>query len=257
MMAAQSLQEQSLDESNLTNDYGQGFVSPFYRTQQNLDNFQLFPRLPTELRLLIWEFARPEGRIIKMRVRRNRNLYSRAPVPNLLHTNQESRKLALKWYELTFEAQIYFDWSVDAIWMKDKDLYCNNGAYVIIKEEDASKVRRCVYEIPYYAPENYPKLIWDLEFYLLYTHNSFPNIKEIMISEEIPASSIEELKESDLVEHSPAYASSILNYGSTIWDYYKFLERKMRAELDEGYIGHFKLFPFPASKVVCVELQRE
>lgn len=119
--------------------------------------FDLFSKLPIELRLRIWDEARPAARIVKLiwskkfhenqsGFSRTHNITSRARVPNLLHTCSESREVALKWYQLSFgwygghqarediatprnwakdelfgfrgPAGIYFDWSRDFIYLQ-------------------------------------------------------------------------------------------------------------------------------------------
>ncbi|KAI9647658.1 hypothetical protein NHQ30_004043 [Ciborinia camelliae] len=105
--------------------------------------FTRFSELPGKVRRLIWHFARPEARYIKIRESRwGETLYSRAPIPAMLHTCQESRKVALKWYDLSFardpsmgfwdratlkrlteealtrpsKPTIYFDWERDGVY---------------------------------------------------------------------------------------------------------------------------------------------
>lgn len=104
-----------------------------------------FSELPRKVRRQIWNFARPEARYIKIRESKwSAVLYSDAPIPSLLHTCQESRKEALKWYDLSFardpemgfwdqktlnelmdnaitegqraQPRIYFDWERDGIY---------------------------------------------------------------------------------------------------------------------------------------------
>ena len=67
--------------------------------------FKLFPKLPLELRLMVWKLSLPEGRVIKFSTIRalsaNKHLIvdQKLPTP-LLHVNQESRLEALQAYEL-------------------------------------------------------------------------------------------------------------------------------------------------------------
>ncbi|KAE8449652.1 hypothetical protein EG329_007982 [Mollisiaceae sp. DMI_Dod_QoI] len=86
--------------------------------------FHLFGKLPPEIRLKIWDAARPEPRVVKIsQTKPNkygvRGLYSRAKIPGLLHACHDSRQVALKWYKPTFKASwrhtpaIYFDSSAD------------------------------------------------------------------------------------------------------------------------------------------------
>ncbi|APA06060.1 hypothetical protein sscle_01g008300 [Sclerotinia sclerotiorum 1980 UF-70] len=107
--------------------------------------FLRFSKLPQKLRHQIWHFTRPEARYIKIRESRwTTGLFSGAPIPAMLHTCQESRKMALIWYDLSFardpemcfldqhtlntimenaltneeprEARIYFDWERDGLY---------------------------------------------------------------------------------------------------------------------------------------------
>ncbi|KAH7330421.1 hypothetical protein BKA65DRAFT_539567 [Rhexocercosporidium sp. MPI-PUGE-AT-0058] len=102
-----------------------------------------FSNIPIELRLMIWEAARPVARAVKLSFsQHNRTdtwphrLYSGAVIPNVLHTCGESRRLALKWYTLSFgpwhstdtlskedgwEDRIFMDWSRDYLYLQ-----CNN-----------------------------------------------------------------------------------------------------------------------------------
>ncbi|CZS90284.1 hypothetical protein WAI453_004243 [Rhynchosporium graminicola] len=68
-----------------------------------------FLSLPAELRLMIWNLARPEARVIKLSLSKHSKrdewpprLYSGATIPNLLHICEESRQVARKWYSASF-----------------------------------------------------------------------------------------------------------------------------------------------------------
>jgi len=75
-----------------------------------LRSFVYFPCLPPEIRLQIWELARPDPRIIK--VERSKYKYKdifgqvrglpicRAEIPRILHACSESRGVGLRWYQL-------------------------------------------------------------------------------------------------------------------------------------------------------------
>lgn len=107
--------------------------------------FTCFPKLPTEIRLMIWDdvcfFPRNidlwvlyHGQI-KRRLRGRSNTFdcnryvSICPHPSILHANRESRAVGLKYYELAFgmhtildygmefstPARIYVNWNSDVI----------------------------------------------------------------------------------------------------------------------------------------------
>ena len=110
--------------------------------------FTLFPKLPLELRLQIWEFALPQPRVIEAYPHRDDNgqlldnyASCRAIVvapPAILHTNRESRILAQRTYTLAFNGPfrepIYFDFQRDTLliqrWMSE-----------FIRTEDVPKLR--------------------------------------------------------------------------------------------------------------------
>ncbi|TGO46412.1 hypothetical protein BOTNAR_0589g00010 [Botryotinia narcissicola] len=135
------------------------------------------PRI-LHLRRQIWNFARPEARYIKIRESKwSAALYSDAPMPSLLHTFQESRKAALKWYDLSFamdpemgfwdqrtltelmdnaitegqraQPRIYFDWERDGIY--SQCAHCN-GHRMSCRHAPLSfdwlRVKRLAYEGP-------------------------------------------------------------------------------------------------------------
>jgi hypothetical protein len=63
------------------------------------ESFYLFPKLPTELRLIIWSLALPKGRVVSIKDTASSLVATYDPV-TLLHVNQEARELALKSYHL-------------------------------------------------------------------------------------------------------------------------------------------------------------
>ncbi len=61
--------------------------------------FPLFPKLPMELRILVWTAAASIPRIITIRRGIGQDLhYANLTVPVILHTSQEARKAAKDWY---------------------------------------------------------------------------------------------------------------------------------------------------------------
>lgn len=112
--------------------------------QAKYTTFTLFPLLPSEIRLLIWEAARPAPRFIKLYCSRccrpwlatnapfcplhptnnsagTHHVRSKAPVPSILHACIDSRRIALSWYRLSFghktsAPKVYFDWERDGLY---------------------------------------------------------------------------------------------------------------------------------------------
>jgi hypothetical protein len=99
--------------------------------------FTLFPKLPFELRQIIWTLALPKPRTIMVTsrefvtynermspVRNYRAGHNAQTVPCVLHVCAESRSLGLKTYQLAFATQlrgrpVYFNFQSDTLYMKD------------------------------------------------------------------------------------------------------------------------------------------
>ncbi|PMD42164.1 hypothetical protein L207DRAFT_580838 [Hyaloscypha variabilis F] len=100
--------------------------------------FKFFPKLPPEIRLMVWRHALPKPRTITITstdfttrgergwpVRNNRVSHNAQNVPCILHACPESRRLALKTYQLAFGRQlrqqpIYFNFQTDILLLADE-----------------------------------------------------------------------------------------------------------------------------------------
>ena len=102
-----------------------------------LAKFDKFPKLPAELRLMIWREALPGPRLVNVIFEFKDNytrfgtrpLYCKSctPHPAMLHVCRESREEALKKYSLCFamfsgQGKIYFDMNVDNFLITCDDL---------------------------------------------------------------------------------------------------------------------------------------
>jgi hypothetical protein len=164
--------------------------TPQQETASPIHKPATFSSLPTKIRTMIWRLARPLPRIV--RVRRARRGYpaaliSDAKIPNLLHINKESRKLALGWYQLCFadppfilstgwnipncRPHVYFDFSYDIFYAGCEKCYrmvCDKCVAVTITR-DIEKVQKVLF----HCVDNYLPF---QEFVYL-----FPNVREIII----------------------------------------------------------------------------
>ncbi|KAL3425754.1 hypothetical protein PVAG01_02545 [Phlyctema vagabunda] len=79
-----------------------GEYSRYFRKAPH--RFTLFPKLPPEVRAMIWEAALPGPRVIELRYSRGpvERLWSVAKAPTILHVNFEARKVAKERYPLSF-----------------------------------------------------------------------------------------------------------------------------------------------------------
>lgn len=90
-----------------------------------LTKFELFPYLPLELRLPIWDLARPESRRIDVLYKedgRTKEHVFRGDVPTLLRVCRESRREMKKWYKCAFKHPrainiCYFDFDRDVLFL--------------------------------------------------------------------------------------------------------------------------------------------
>ncbi|KXH30884.1 hypothetical protein CSIM01_01478 [Colletotrichum simmondsii] len=134
---------------------------------QSLTQFHLFPRLPVELRLKIWNLNLPPPRVVPIRCgAKSLSFASHAQsprpsssgctsytaVPTNLHACHESRLEALKSYHLSFgmtrnPGQIFFDKAHDVLYFGARDGYMASEAQfrtvmALCDPEDISQVRR-------------------------------------------------------------------------------------------------------------------
>ena len=115
-------------------------TAPKRKTVQSTTKGFEFEKLPTELRLKIWEELVSEPRIVEVYISqgyfKGKNAItfaSNTPVPVCLHINQESRHFALKQYELSFackwdgtyggKSTIYFNFSQDVAYFKVTNMF--------------------------------------------------------------------------------------------------------------------------------------
>ena len=95
-----------------------GKTDPFPPAAGPQSRFTLFPILPGELRLKIWEFALPGPRVVKIKAPQllasgsrqaasALDFTSACAVPALLHVNAEARAVALRHYELSFATDTF------------------------------------------------------------------------------------------------------------------------------------------------------
>ena len=172
-----------------------------------LDKFTCFGHLPLEMRLLIWKFARPDPRVVRLawskwpgKPPRHTNFpecwrpnYSEAPIPAMLHACSESRKVALGWYRLALEhgvagPRVYFDFSSDFLQIGCEDCrgpgQCHLRCMNILNQEQA----RCVQKVLLSCPglrDPFLLLCWNFRFVkevLLYDSDTGPSITKAELS---------------------------------------------------------------------------
>lgn len=149
-----------------------------------------------ELRIMVWNFARPDPRIVELKRKplyvettskkrsgpRPLSLVSSTSIPALLQVNVESREAALKWYKLSFADQteanykyqdargpkVYFDCSVDTLYLGP---YCGLIVYSkdmlsVMTADDRALVK---------------KIAIDLERIRFETLALFPNLENVEV----------------------------------------------------------------------------
>ncbi|KUJ21583.1 uncharacterized protein LY89DRAFT_681047 [Mollisia scopiformis] len=129
--------------------------------QPSITDFEYFPKLPYELRSMIWKipcfvprdvdiWMRSEGEVrlteIPERTPGERFLpnsyHTKSVPPIILQVNQESRREGLRWYRLEFginmkcggvqyilPPKIYINWSVDLLCVKDSNCISTTSLY--------------------------------------------------------------------------------------------------------------------------------
>ena len=210
------------------------------KTDKALSTFHGFPCLPTEIRLQIWEAARPEPRFIALELEPERGIFSVAKVPNLLHVNQESREVALKWYELAFVGGIdrkprtYFDWAADGLWVHDTKYPEVNAKYGFIEPTELAMVRRCIWEHTLWGTSMANRRLVQAQNRterhptpLQVINMLFQNVQEILLTRELigpPRAFGGEIKVSEVEEDPSLRHSGMIPADETVWKFYRYTE---------------------------------
>jgi len=156
-------------------------VAPIAQPSTDHPEPHLFAKLPTELKMMIFELARPDPRVIKplFSKKDGRSLYSTAKVPALLHVCSLSRTIAKKWYSLGLptvlaKGKTYFDLERDYLYLCDPGRCgCPNEKCVgdAVDLEFTDRVNKIATELPTAKSQPY---WWYIEF--MHKH-----VKEIML----------------------------------------------------------------------------
>jgi hypothetical protein len=154
--------------------------------------FAPFQLLPTELRLRVWNLARPEPRIVRLlKSKYYPAVYSKTPIPGMLHACRESHDVALQWYKLMFSRELdddeiinqrflyprtYFDLENDVLYAGCEACYALECSECkpLLSDFDAYDIQKVLFhwETPTRPREENP-------YYEL--SNFAENLKEVMI----------------------------------------------------------------------------
>jgi hypothetical protein len=119
-----------------------------------LTTFTLFPNLPFELRLKIWEHALSEPRTVTISCQREmldrerrfaKAFTSTTPPPPLLYTNRESRFEALSLYQPTFKTDTSLN-STYICFSRDT-IKCADSVLQYMPSREASSIQRLELEV--------------------------------------------------------------------------------------------------------------
>jgi 2EXR family len=103
---------------------------------------------------MIWKFAHPEARVIKLSTSKKQNhdcpyhsLVSRVPVPGILQACTESRQVALLWYRLLFKpvcgyGGTYFDTERDYMYYEPKERRLLTGSNLPVHQYSWTEDKR-------------------------------------------------------------------------------------------------------------------
>ncbi|PMD37675.1 hypothetical protein L207DRAFT_531942 [Hyaloscypha variabilis F] len=145
-----------------------------------LESFSLFPKFSLEFRDMVWGFAISPARVIEITSNSRllepspNKIYTRHRTPPLLHTNRESRKVALKFYRPAFshrlEHPMYFDFARDWLYTAQTTLIQFRCHF---RDDNTQNDHRLV-QHPMLADEDMPPLIT-----LRNSAESFPALKSL------------------------------------------------------------------------------
>lgn len=91
---------------------------------KSYNTFNYFPQLPPEVREMVWNSIATEPRIVELRFSSMYGIYGSAQVPAELKVNQESRRILLRMYPLSFgnylqPAKTPFNFDIDTIYIHE------------------------------------------------------------------------------------------------------------------------------------------
>ena len=170
-----------------------------------MSSFALFSLLPTELRLKIWNLNLPGPRIVPIHYTYTSSdsttptphdgfmvgCTSIAQIPANLHTNHESRREALRSYELSFklqysQAKAFFNPTIDVLYFGPKNGHLDSfknfyTAGTMMAHSDRSKVTRfAVHEDLFYRSEDIVSSARIIDFWEILERN-FENVQQVVV----------------------------------------------------------------------------
>jgi hypothetical protein len=148
-----------VEGSTLPKDEEKAAKEPTNETHQPVT----FLSLPTRLREKIWNLAIQRPRIIELTTSTTYSTVSRAPVPPLLHTCQESRAIALQHYSVSFATpatspKVYFDFKNDWVYTRCTGCLGTSCNHKLTLTADHLNVRHLVFEGPM-SFNPFPKIV--------------------------------------------------------------------------------------------------
>jgi hypothetical protein len=125
--------------------------------------FTLFPKLPTEIRSIIWKLT-IEPRVVEMKFDDEKGFYSTIDYPVALEVCRDSRQAVIPSYSLCFGSSFYrahtrFNFSLDTVYLDSSFLDYSRLFLVGLRDEEVSKIQHfaidemwefvATYESPY------------------------------------------------------------------------------------------------------------
>ncbi|KAL2061896.1 hypothetical protein VTL71DRAFT_7274 [Oculimacula yallundae] len=162
--------------------------------------FHLFPKLPTEIRIIIWRFTL-EARAVEIQWTETRGFFTRVPTPMALRVCRDSREAVNSLYprcfgNVLYEPKIVFNFTLDTLYI-DQNLQ-NQALHFLasLSTEEVAKIR-------YLAVDNYINEDWEyggsIEWDLLKVFNklasNMPALQEYRLVRNLVFCSDDEVQE--------------------------------------------------------------
>ncbi|KAK0102839.1 hypothetical protein ONS95_000963 [Cadophora gregata] len=151
-----------------------------------LTSFHLFPKLPTEIRMMIWKLSL-EARTVEIQWSETRGFFTRVPTPIALRVCKDSRDAVKSKYPLCFGNVLYkpstvFNFSLDTLYV-DQDLQ-HQAFYFLasLSAEEVAKMQSLA--VDHFLNEDFDigvKIEWDLIAAYRKLASSMPALQEYRI----------------------------------------------------------------------------
>lgn len=120
-------------------------IKRWYKGPPFLTSFHSFPKLPTEVRIMIWQLS-VNPRVVEIEFSESRGFYTRVATPLSLRVNQDSRNAVLLLYPTCFgnplyESRIVFNFELDTLLLPAHIQFHTHHLFATFKPQEWARLQ--------------------------------------------------------------------------------------------------------------------